>query len=219
MWRRVPGEWFGTSEGPRARHHASPAQRAGFPRRPRFRGLKARSKTPTVGQSPGWAGLSALSARSDKPPRPMAWAGIGWAVGPQEILPLQSENVPKHFQADQDVGSSRQSSRQRSVAWGARKMVWHVFRANGPASCQPSPTGWVSPQTEVPRAEGPIQNAAFGPISELGRAFSPECPTRQATQADGLGWHRMGRWPARNPASPERKCAKAFCRRIRMSEV
>jgi hypothetical protein len=89
------------------------------------------------------------------------------------------------------------------AAWGARRMVWHVFRANGPASCQPSPTGWVSPQTEVSRAEGPIQNAAFGPIAGLGRAFSPECPTRQATQADGLGWHRMGRWPARNPASPE----------------
>jgi hypothetical protein len=53
----------------------------------------------------------------------------------------------------------------------------------------------------------------------MGRAFSPECPSRQPTQAAGLGWHGMGRWPVRNPASPERKRPKAFSDRIRMSAI
>jgi hypothetical protein len=65
------------------------------------------------------------------------------------------------------------------------------------------PSGLGFPQPGDSRAEGPIQNAACGPFAGLIRAFSPGCPSRQSTQAVGLGWHGMDRWPVRNPAPQE----------------
>lgn len=46
-----------------------------------------------------------------------------------------------------------------------------------------------------------IQNANCGASTAIGRAFSPQGPTRQPTQAVDLGWYGMDLCPERNLSS------------------